>query len=363
MTDPLGRALANTCFKSNAEEVASLFKNMMSTYPEEADGGPETKEISNNVKWILPKAIKRIGDSMYTLKINKKNFVLTWQSHLARGSYNNVYKAKLTDGKKTHDVVVKTSTLTPSDMRVYFLENVLHAIICGIPVMSPLVVPFRFAFREDLGGYPDTVYGAVLDNPGNGDLGKWMESDNFNDVNLCAVLMEIAYMLHIAQQGCQFEHRDFRVDNIMTSVNSSSKRIRTIKDRTYEYPTGGISCYFIDFGMTRIMLENSQYVACDCMQPDSKFNPSHDLQSLICTINEDYNDELSESARKMRKWIRNICNPIYGALYAANPDYDDLERDDRVHILTEQVRVSREPDFEPYNVFRSLSKFLDKHWR
>lgn len=360
MSDPLEQALRHTCFGNKSEQIALLFRNMMATYPDEADGGPDTKETSAEVKWILPKAIKRVGESMYTLRINKKDYVLSWRAHLARGSYNNVYKAKLSDGQSSENVVVKTSTLTPSDMRVYFLENVLHAIICSIPVMRPMVVPFRFAFREDVGGHPDTVYGAVLDNPGNGDLGKWMESEQMNDVNLCAVLMEIAYMLHVAQKGCQFEHRDFRVDNIMTSKNIMERRHRSVKEHVYEYPTGGISCFFIDFGMARVLLENSQYVACDCMQPSSKFNPSHDLQSLICTINEDYEEELSRHAKRMRKWIRNLCNPIYGALYAEHPNYDTIERDDRVHILTEQVRVSRFKEFEPFNVFRSLAQFLEK---
>ena len=159
-SDALVKVIADSCYGESAQEVAQLFREMLQTYhmADEKLGNARAIALSEMVFAAMPTALKTnmVGtDTVYRITVKDKNYRLTWRELLAKGSYNHVYYCDLTtDGGATTPAVIKVTTESDNDLRVYLLENVLHALLYQLPRTRDLVVPIRFPFKIRRSGFP-----------------------------------------------------------------------------------------------------------------------------------------------------------------------------------------------------------------
>ena len=116
--------------------------------PDTETGDAMALELAENVCAAIPTAVRSmIGThSVYRINIKGIDYRCTWRELLAKGSYNHVYYCDLTNVTNSNQItpaVIKV-TMQGDDLRVYLMENVLHAILYTIPQTSSLVVPIRF---------------------------------------------------------------------------------------------------------------------------------------------------------------------------------------------------------------------------
>jgi hypothetical protein len=352
-TDKFVKTLQQTCYGPIAPAVVDLFRRILQTYHNN-DGDlseDEMQDLADAVYAIIPTAHKTnmVGvHSVYKMALNDHVYRCTWRELLAKGSYNHVYYADLTILPPAHGppkpkaAVVKV-TVEVDDFRVYICENVIHATLSAIPGMQELVVPIRFPFKIPNRGVPPYTLGVVLDNPGYDNMGRFIEEKLENDDEMFSLMTAIAQMLQQAQQVCRFEHRDLKADNLMLQTSPKSTN----------YPKFERGLLFIDFGMARFELDG-EYIGCDCMHTDTTFNPTHDLQSLMCTLVEDYEAEFQSRAPVFYQYLKRMTTPIFQALRKMYANYDNLKSSSRHKKLCVFVAKDRNPDFAPHKVLEDM---------
>lgn len=365
--DKFVKVLQQTCYASTATEIAELFRSIVQSYHKN-DGDmsdEELSELADVVFKTIPTAQKAnmVGvHAVYKLSQQNKTYRCTWRELLAKGSYNHVYYADLTILPPAHHqapapqpAVVKV-TVEVDDFRVYILENVIHAVLGVLPVMRDMIVPIRFPFKIPVRGEPPFTLGVVLDNPGYDNFGRFIEDDLKTDDEMFSMLTSIAIMLQKAQNACRFEHRDMKADNLMLQRIQEDRNL--LRDSLY-YPTFKRSVLFIDFGMTRLELDG-EYLGCDCMHTDVTFNPSHDLQSLTCTLVEDYAQELQSRAPVFYQYLKNAALPIFDSMRKLYANYDNLKSSSRHKKLCLYVAKERNPNFTPQKILEDMGSYWSK---
>jgi hypothetical protein len=357
-SDKFVKTLLQTCYAPIAPAVVDLFRRILQTYHQN-DGDlseDEMMDLADAIFAVIPTAHKTnmVGvHSVYKMNINDHVYRCTWRELLAKGSYNHVYYADLTTLPPAHGpprpqaAVVKV-TVEVDDFRVYISENVINALLGAMPGMQELVVPIRFPFKIPVRGVPPYTLGVVLDNPGYDNMGRFIEEKLENDDEMFSLLTTTAHMLQQAQQVCRFEHRDLKADNLMLRTGPQSD----------SYPTFDRGLLFIDFGMTRFELDG-EYIGCDCMHTDTTFNPTHDLQSLMCTLVEDYASDFQKRAPVFYQYLKRMTAPIFGTLRKLHANYDNLKPSSRHKKLCIFVAKERNMDFTPQKVLDDMMLY----WR
>lgn len=368
--DKFLKVLQETCYAPIATEIVHLFRLILQTYHHN-DGNlteEELDELADQIYKLIPTAHKTnmVGvHTVYKFQTPKCTYRCTWRELLAKGSYNHVYYADLTTFFNTglysmpqqppvpQPAVVKT-TVEVDDFRVYILENVIHAVLSALPVMQNMVVPMNFAFKVPVRGVPPYALAVVLDNPGKNDLGDFIDTRNPNDDMMFSLLTTVTLMLSQAQQAYRFEHRDLKADNLMMKPGEAYGKVNSTT-----YPMFGWSLYFIDFGMTRFELDG-EYIACDCLHTDVKFNPCHDLQSLLCTLIEDYSKEFQKHAPVFFQYISRMTAPIFDDLRRKHLNYNTSKSSTRHKRLCMYVAKERLPAFAPQKVLEDMETYWNQ---
>ena len=366
-TDYLVRVISESCYGESANDIALLFRKMLQTYHTDDSeiGDLEACDLSKRVFAAIPTARKAnmVGThAVYTLDVQNKTYRCTWRKLLAKGSYNHVYYADLTnvtDGNRTTPAVIKVTVQSDKDLRVYLMENVIHAILFQLPETSALVVPIRFPFKIRKSGFPEFTLGTVMDDPGRGHLGDWIEENLKNDEQMFALLTQLSWILYQGQRAVSLEHRDLKADNVM--IASSDVSVANVAvpevDAHFLFPTMGIRCMLIDFGMARLELQG-EYIACDCMHNRTSFNRCHDLQNFCCTLVEDYKDELIAHAPRFYQWMSSVCEPLFVKVRTTWPDYDAASSSKRHERLNYVVNREKHHCFMPHHMLKTLGV----HW-
>lgn len=357
--DPLLRLIRQTCYADSAAEVAELMRRSIETY---RDGTEDAiQELSDRVFGAVPTG-HRVGTSggihpVYVVQTSSHRYRCVWRELLAKGAYNHVFYADLEEEDEEEDTpaVIKITVQSDRDLRVYLLENVIHAMLYAHPGTRNLVVPMRFAFKIRKTGFPPYKLGTVMNDPGRGDLGGWIETDMANDEEMFAALTQVAWVMHQAQVAATVEHRDLKCDNILIEDLEDKTIHVTTEAVDFAFPSAGIRMLLIDFGMTRLEV-GGEYVACDCMHSDRRFNPSHDMQNLLCTMHEDYQDCFQERAPRFGKWIAEQVKPLMRTVRRHWPDYEDESSEEKHKRLSYVVCTERIPGFVPEAMLETLGK-------
>jgi hypothetical protein len=161
-------------------------------------------------------------------------------------------------------------------------------------------------------------------------------------------------MLKQAQQACRFEHRDMKADNLMLTLSEPQER--GIINGNASYPLFGRKLLFIDFGMTRFELDG-EYLGCDCMHTDVTFNPCHDLQSLACTLLEDYFQEFRQNAPVFLQYLQRMTLPLFQGVRKQYSNYDTMKSSSRHKRLCMFVAKERNSAFTPVKVLEDMSMY------
>jgi serine/threonine protein kinase len=371
-SDRLSRALTRSGFTDRASDVARMMRQMMCTY-HQADrehGDTEAEKLSERVPELMPVAtrVNSVGLwGVYRTTVAGRTYRCTWRELMAKGSYNHVYFADLTavppHGRlteaETTPAVVKITTSTDKDLRVFLLENAIHALLGELEVSCDFVVRLHYPFRVRRGSFPYFDLGTVMDNPGHGHLGDWIYDHLRTDRQMFTIMAQLAWTLLRLQRALEFAHRDFKCDNIMLAADPSDRVHATLDNGSSLYfPTNGLRCLLIDFGMARLTL-GGEYIACDCIHIDRRgnvdsFNPCQDLQNLCCTMLEDYADVLQERAPRFCQWLRSQCSGINERLLTLWPNYYEASRSTRHERLSYIVTKERMVNMHPYNMLLAL---------
>ena len=362
-TDKFVKILQQTCYAPSASAIVEMFRRILQTYHQN-DGElseEELSEIADAVFNITPTAHKTnmVGvHSVYKIALQNNTYRCTWRELLAKGSYNHVYYADLTilpphSGPPKPQAAVVKVTVEVDDFRVYVLENVIHAVLSALPGMQEFVVPIRYAFKIPVRGVPPYTLGVVLDNPGYDNLGYFIENKLRSDDEMFSMFTTVAHMLQHAQKVCRFEHRDLKADNLMLRHVPHDRQAIGDAGNHATYPTFGRGLLFIDFGMTRLELDN-EYIGCDCMHTDVHFNPTHDLQSLACTLVEDYAEDFKTRAPVFYQYLQRITAPIFASLARMYANYDNMKPNTRHKKLCLFVAKERNPEFAPHKILDEM---------
>lgn len=357
-SDPLRRLIRKTCYVDFASEIADLMRKTIQTYKEE---DADVEGLSDHVFSVVPTG-HRVGTSggihpVYAVQTSSHRYRCVWRELLAKGAYNHVFYADLEeeDGTETA-AVIKITIQSDKDLRVYLLENVIHALLYAHPGTHDLVVPMRIAFKIRRTGFPPYKLGTVMNDPGQGDLGGWIESTMKNDEEMFAALTQIAWVMYQAQKAAKVEHRDLKCDNIMVEDNPHDAIQVDMDDgESFVFPSVHIRLLLIDFGMTRLEIEG-EYIACDCMHTDRQFNPSHDMQNLLCTMHEDYQDCFQDRAPRFGKWVAEQVKPLMRTVKKYWPRYHDASAEEKHEKLSFVVCTERIPGFTPQAMLQTLGK-------
>ena len=351
----------------HAVEIARLFRLMLRSYHKEpAAGDAVAQELSEKVCSLVPTAYKTnsIGiHNVYRVCVQGKTYRCTWRELLAKGSYNHVYYCDLASDNESAvlPAVIKVTMESDADLRVYVLENVIHAILCALPEIQQYIVPIRFPFKiRRQSGFPEYTLATCASDPGKGNLGDYIEDKMRNDSQMFSLLTQLSWIIYRGQRLLRFEHRDLKADNIMIAANDASMHTITVPELglSYRYPTLGLKTLLIDFGMSRLEL-GGEYIACDCMHSRLTHNACHDLQNFACTLLEDYSSEMKRHAPRFYAWLKATCEPLFAILYKTWPDYDTVSSSKKHERLMFVCNRERHHAFMPCNML----KVLELHWR
>lgn len=358
-SDAVSKIISGTCYGEHATEIVQLFREMTQSYHRGDSGDKDARGLSERIYPLIPTAhkVSSVGMfSVYKINVSGKTYRYTWRELMAKGSYNHVYFGELVDESETVTPAVVKVTLQPhKDLRVYLMENVLHAFLYNIPNISDIIVPIRYPFKVRQNGYPNYKLGTVMDDPGKGHLGDWIDDKLEDDRQMFAIMTQVAWMVYRVQKELKMEHRDLKCDNIMISQNADMvQHIRVPEnDLDYTIPSLNLRCMFIDFGMTRLEY-GDEYLACDCMHRRTRFNPCQDLQHFCCTLYEDYADTLKEHAPRFYRWLKATCEPLYTIINKKWKDYDTSSASKQQERMGRIVNCQTIPTFKPSNMLQLL---------
>lgn len=379
-------------------------RQMIASYhvPNEEEGDAIGDAIAAPLSYrlldVLPVARKKgsVGlAQVYEVQVGTSSPIVyrfTWQHMLVKGSYNFVYQGTITERRlpvmpgaagrmpltiinarklteeSMEPVVVRVTAEPDTDLRVYLLENVINALLFALPETRSLVIPIRFAFKLPQNNNQVHRLGVVLNDPGHGHLGKWLE-DKYDehkragaamDIEMFSMLSTLAHMIYQAQRAVQLQHRDLKCDNILwspTEVGQVTLRIDE-SDMVLVYPTRGVTCKIIDFGMARLVYKG-EYIGCDCMGNQVAFNPANDLQNFCATLIEDYAQELLAMAPKFYRWLSQLCSPIFAHTQQLSypHNYETMTTKQRHRCLSKAVNELKLQPFVPSSMLTILKEY------
>lgn len=323
MTDMLAQVIAASCYGHDPVAFADIFRAVVRSF-HATDGAPVPMLSQALIERVPTANMVVVGsDSLFdTYRVQLSNqtrpHTFVWKGILAQGSYNDVYKAiiKVRCDKRTctldHDqkAVIKITSQAPKDLRVHLMENVIHAILNQLPDAAPFVVHMFCPFKLHQNTHPPFKLGCVLEDPGHGDMAAFI-CERSTDATMFSLVVQMALMLMRMQGALRFQHRDFKADNLVI-VDNTGDRQQTISLPShgiwFEYLTEGIGCKMIDFGMTRLEL-NNEYIGCDIYHQSTAFNPSQDIQFWVATTLEDFAEALQARCSEFYRWLK-----AYGAM-------------------------------------------------
>lgn len=329
MTDTLAQVIGASCYGHDPVAFAEIFRAVVRSF--HATDGAAVPVLSQALIERVPTAsMVMCNDSLFdTYRVQLCNqarpHTFIWKGILAQGSYNDVYKAviKVRCDKHTctldHDqkAVIKITSQAPKDLRVHLMENVIHAILNQLPAAIPYVVHMFCPFKLHQNTHPPFKLGCVLEDPGHGDMAAFI-CERSTDASMFSLMVQMATMLMHMQAAMRFQHRDFKADNLVI-VENLGERQQTMSLPShgvwFNYLTEGVGCKMIDFGMTRLEL-NDEYIGCDIYHQSTAFNPSQDIQFWVATTLEDFADALRERCNEFYRWLSAYGAPITKAVDA-----------------------------------------------
>ena len=240
------------------------------------------------------------------------------------------------------------------DLRVYLIENVIHALLCQMSVARDHVVRMLFPLRVRNLGHPRYTVACVMEDPGMGDLLHYLARRDVTDRACFSIVTQVAWALQQMQDAISFQHRDLKTDNIMMSETRESSLQVTTEDASFLVPTCGVRPLFIDFGMTRMRL-GEEYVGCDCNSKARTFNPCHDIQFLFCTMLEDRHHLLPS---KFLAWLRNYTEPIMRRVRARRVSTRARTTEDRDLCMMHTTHYEQMTRYTP----QAVLTVMQKHW-
>jgi serine/threonine protein kinase len=374
--DSLMKFIAASCYGKKPVEFTKVFREMMRSYQTTGESNTTATEYYSQQVIDCVGTIRKIDKTgLYDVyefhTFDNKTYYIQWQELLAKGSYNHVYKAVLETGcknvgcsQKRHNpkpAVVKITLQPVKDLRVYLMENIIHAILCRHPDSQPYVVPMYFPFKRKRADFPKYELGCVFADPGLGDLSTFVEKGNVTDSVMFALLTQVAFIMYVLQKTLVLQHRDLKADNIMLGHNKKSTMHICIPEHNINFvcPTYGMQCLLIDFGMTRMEIAG-EYVACDVVHRDLNFNPCHDMQFFLSTTHDDCADVLHERAPVFFKWLVDYTEQIRTRIqyrWRMKHATNDAQRNFYQSEVTEKERLNQ---YAPVEVLKVIQAKWDK---
>ncbi|KAK5648888.1 hypothetical protein RI129_003780 [Pyrocoelia pectoralis] len=105
-----------------------------------------------------------------------------------------------------------------------------------------------------------------------------------------SVFKQIAYSLAVAEQACEFEHRDLHWGNVLISKCDKAKLLDyCLNDQEFYMPSNGIEVSIIDFTLSRIKVDNS-IIFNDISEDPDLFNGAGEYQFEIYRLMQQKND-------------------------------------------------------------------------
>ena len=296
-----------------------ILRKMIQTFHEEPNDDILISYLSNKLVETIPSIYLTSRDGIYRiyrLKLsNGESYNCVWQNLIAKGGYNYVYKSQLVQTRKPSaqklKSVIKITLQDNCDLRVYLIENMIHAILSIMPESMPYVVHMYSPFKLRQPGFPPYKFGSIFANPGGGDLSDFLTTEEVTDGKLCSVVSQIALILYQLQGSLKFQHRDLKADNVLIDVHDQAKIHISCPDQGVNFicETYGMKCLLIDFGMTRLEI-GGEYIGCDVYHNNKTFNPHHDLQYFLTTTLEDFRLELEIRAPNFVSWLKDYTKPL-----------------------------------------------------
>lgn len=367
--DPLMKYIAASCYGRTPVEFTRVFREMLRSYHTDSGDSAATEFLSQQVIDCVGSLRKVDKEGLFDIyefhTYDGTTYYVHWKELIAKGSYNHVYKSTLENGckniecaQKRHNpkpAVVKITLQPVKDLRVYLMENIIHAILCRHPSSQRYVVPMYFPFKRKCQGFPKYELGCVFADPGLGDLSTFIEKGNVNDNVMFSLVTQLAFIIHVLQKSLRLQHRDLKADNVMLgAAKTTTMHICIPEDNiNFVFPTYGMQCLLIDFGMTRMEIA-SEYVACDVVHRDRSFNPHHDMQFFLSTTNDDCSASLEDRAGKFQKWLTDYTEAIRTRIqyrWRMKHATSDAQRNFYHSEVTEKERIKQ---FLPVEVLRSL---------
>lgn len=369
--DHITRLIATSCYGHDAITFTNIFRGMVKSFHVD-HASPATSSavalLSRASVDHIPAAsvVVNDGEALYdTYRVQVSTqpapYIFTWKSILAQGSYNDVYRAVIKtrcDNRtcdKEHDqkAVIKVTSQAPKDLRVYLMENVIHAILNQLPAAKPYVVFMFCPFKLFQNTHPEFKLGCVLEDPGSGDMASFI-CERSTDETLFSIMTQIGIMLSDLQSKLRFQHRDFKADNlVMTVVGADTTLSVDVPGCRYTAPSRGIGCKMIDFGMTRFELDG-EYFGCDVYHQSTTFNPSQDIQYWVATTLEDFGHILRERCPGFYKWLAKYGTAISNSVRARCKEKQAKTTEEKNYYLGETTERECIPAYTPACLLRSL---------
>lgn len=351
--DLLVSLLQKTYYCKNAFEIAELIRVIIPSFDELEDGEIYTDSMYS----LIPTAHSIPSKSIYKqhkITFETEMYKFVNKGILNKGSYNFVYEGELVvNNKHTHKIIIKESRLSRADFRIYFMENIIHALLNVMDIDNSGIAKFYFPFKIKSTN-PEYIFGSIMPNLGSRSLYEFIKDDVDNDECLFSFATQIAWILYQLQSQIKYMHRDLKANNIMIINTKEKIKSFEIDNKNCKYQTMGIQCKLIDFGMSRFMI-GDELIGCD--DNATHYNPCFDLQYLFLSIIEDF-EACEHQAPRFFAWLNKTCLPIKQYILKKVPNYLDYDDSEQHRIAQKELQILKCPDFEP----KQMLKTLQLHW-
>eukprot|EP00210_Caulerpa_lentillifera_P009420 g8981.t1 len=131
--------------------------------------------------------------------------------------------------------------------------------------------------NEPIDSFPPNQYYVVFFiEDGGHDLERF-ELRSFQEAK--AILLQSIFHLAIAEEACQFEHRDLHWGNLLLTRTSQNSISIKLKGQQIECQSGGIKTVLIDFSLSRLQSDHTVIYKDLCKEPELFTGPSQDHQA------------------------------------------------------------------------------------
>lgn len=371
MSDLLLNVIAGSCYGHEPKAFVNLLRSVIRSFHSQDPTVSQAVDIlSHNLVECVPIARMNADNNFglydsYSVKLNhqKRPLNFVWKGIMAQGSYNDVYKAMIQvrcdkpSCHKDHDqqAVIKITSQAPKDLRVYLMENVIHAILNELTDSAPFVVHMFCPFKLRQNTHPPFKLGCVLEDPGLGDLAAFI-CGSATDREMFSLTTQIGLMLVCMQGALRFQHRDLKADNLVIVNNPSTDLTVTLpaNDTIFSFPSCGVGCKMIDFGMTRLEI-GGEYVGCDIYHNSTEFNPCHDVQFFVATTLEDFEGPLGTRCPIYLDWLKTYGRPITEAIRVRRTSQKAVSQKHMDYFLGEVTEKENIELYRPEEMLKSLA--------